>query len=152
MTGTALSQQETADVVVRTLDILGILRAENNASFVPTWLEGRGAESFWLELGGWDKHISVCQSVFPRPLRTSLKHKLASLMNLFPSHRPLLQNDTVNQAKDRGTGGAESVSLFVSAEGHLTVRELFEDRGASGHKSKWDLSTSYWWEPCLVSK
>lgn len=46
-------------------------------------------------------------------------------MNLFPSHWPLLQNDIVNQAKYWGIGGAESVGLFVSAEGGLTVRELF---------------------------
>lgn len=102
MSGAVLSRRGTADGVARILGILGILRAEHNASFVPSSARGcmgKGAASFWLGLGGRDKHMSVCQSVFPRPLRVSLKHKLGSLMNLFPSCWPLLQNDIVNQAK-----------------------------------------------------
>lgn len=87
-----------------------------------TRCKGKGAESFWLWLGGWDKRTSVCQSVFPRSLRSSPKHKLGSLMNLSPSHGPLLRSDIVNQANYRGTHREESVSFFVSAEEHLMLR------------------------------
>lgn len=132
MSGTVLSQRETADWVARNPGHPASSGQHVLCAVQCTWLEGKGAKSFWLGLGGWDKRISVCQSVFPWPLRTSLKHKLASLMNPFPSHWPLLQNDIVNQAKYRGI-----------RRGRVS-RPLCECRGTFngewallGHRSKW---------------
>lgn len=70
-----------------------------------TWLKGKEAGRFWLWLGGSDKHMSVCRSVFPWAIRTSLKHKLGTLMSIYHWQWPSLQNDIVNQAKYRGTPG-----------------------------------------------
>lgn len=68
MSGTGLPQQDTTDWVARTLGILGILRAENNTSFVPChahgW-RGKGLRAFGL---GWEDETStyLCANQYSR--------------------------------------------------------------------------------------
>lgn len=76
--GSVSPQEETANWVARTLSILGVLGAEDNASFVPPgahgW-RGKGVESCWL---GWGKRETRTYLFANRyshgPLRTSRKN------------------------------------------------------------------------------